>query len=100
MSFQARKTLKKRKMMRMNSEGICTQESRITHLETISAKRDDEIQMLNNSLTVLNKELSLIKTSLVALESTFSTIKWLMGLCIALFGGIFVFLITELIKLI
>ena len=84
----------------MGSEDYCSQESRITHLETISKKRDEEIASLNKSLGILNSEIMEMNRGLTKLESTFSSLRWLLTASIALFGGIFVFFVTELIKLI
>lgn len=84
----------------MDANGICTQESRITHLEAISQKRDEEIAMLNESLKELNSQMVSMSNSMAHLESTISSFKWWVTIWIALFGGVFVFLITELIKII
>ena len=79
---------------------ICTQESRITHLETISQKRDEEIAMLNESLKELNTQMIAMSSSMIELQSTISSFKWWVTVWIALFGAIFTFLIIELIKII
>lgn len=78
----------------------CTQESRITHLEAISQKRDEEIAMLNDSLRELNNQMLTMSNSMIHLESTISSFKWWVTVWIALFGAVFGFLITELIKMI
>ena len=78
----------------------CNQESRITRLEAISDKREEEINLLNESINQLTNEIVEMNKSLVGVESTFSSLKYMIGLAVALFGGIFVFLIVELIKLI
>lgn len=84
----------------MDNNGICTQESRITHLETISAKRDEEIAMLNDSLKELNAQMLAMSNSMVELQSTISSFKWWVTVWIALFGAVFTFLMVELIKMI
>ena len=84
----------------MDANGICTQESRITHLEAISQKRDEEIAMLNESLKELNLQMISMSKSMAHLESTISSFKWWVTIWIALFGGVFSFLIAELIKII
>lgn len=84
----------------MDSNGICTQESRITHLEAISQKRDEEIAMLNESLKELNAQMLAMSNSMVELQSTISSFKWWITVWIALFGAVFTFLMVELIKMI
>ena len=79
---------------------ICTQESRITALETISSKRDEEIAMLNDSLKELNSQMIAMSNSMVELQSTISSFKWWITVWIALFGAISTFLVIELIKII
>lgn len=84
----------------MNNNGICTQESRITHLEAISQKRDEEIAMLNDSLKELNIQVLQMSNSMVRLQSTISSFKWWITVWVALFGAVFTFLMVELIKII
>lgn len=78
----------------------CNQESRITRLEAISDKREEEINLLNESITKLTNEIVEMNKSLVGVESTFASLKYIISLAVAIFGGIFVFLTIELIKLI
>ncbi len=78
----------------------CTQEQRITHLETISKKRDEEIAMLNDALKELNNQMVQMSNNMARLDSTISSFKWWVTIWIALFGGIFGFLVAELIKMI
>lgn len=84
----------------MDNNNICTQESRITALETISQKRDEEIAMLNDSLKELNSQMIAMSNSMVELQSTISSFKWWITVWIALFGAISTFLVIELIKII
>lgn len=78
----------------------CRQESRITHLEAISQKRDEEISMLNDALKELNAQMVNMSNGMVHLESTISSFKWWVTVWVALFGSIFAFLVTELIKMV
>lgn len=78
----------------------CTQEQRITHLETISKKRDEEIAMLNDALKELNNQMVQMSNNMARLDSTISSFKWWVTIWIALFGGIFGFLVAELVKMI
>lgn len=94
------KNLKMMGKIWMDNNGICTQESRITHLEAISQKRDEEITMLNKSLKELNSQMLAMSTSMVHLESTIASFKWWVTVWVALFGAVFTFLVVELIKMI
>ena len=78
----------------------CKQESRITHLEAISQKRDEEITMLNEALKELNAQMVNMGNSMAHLESPISSFKWWVTVWVALFGSIFAFLVTELIKMV
>ena len=84
----------------MSNEKFCNQESRITRLEAISDKREEEISLLNESITQLTSEMIEMNKSLTGVEATFSSLKYVITVAIALFGGIFVFLTAELIKII
>ena len=84
----------------MDNNGICTQESRITHLEAISQKREDEIAMLTESLKELNTQMLQMSNSMVELQSTIASFKWWITVWVALFGAVFTFLLVELIKMI
>ena len=47
----------------------------------------------------LDSNLDKLCINVAEVNSILSTLKWILGLSIALFGGIFCFLVTELIKL-
>ena len=66
---------------------------KIEHIKETEDKFEKTLEKLDNTQDELSK-------SIASLNSTFNTLKWLIGVLIALFGGIGCFLITELIKLI
>lgn len=78
----------------------CVNEKRIAKLEekvkTIFFEQDkfnDTLQLINTTQVELLKEIT-------HLNSIINTLKWTLGILIAVFGGVFVFILSEIIKLI
>ena len=76
-------------MMTQHNILTCVNEDRIVTLETKANHRQHEINEFKKRIDKLDSNL----------DKLLSTLKWILGLSIALFGGIFCFLVTELIKL-
>lgn len=79
-------------MMTQHNTLTCVNEDRIVTLETKANHRQHEINEFK-------KRIDKLCINVAEVNSILSTLKWILGLSIALFGGIFCFLVTELIKL-
>lgn len=114
----------------MNKEhpDYCINESRLTAIETKMKHKRYELNDLNEKLTeqanhmanlvqevtrlatilqetqIARKEhgdkIDNLETQVTQLNATMNTLKWVITISIALFGGVIVFLITNLIQLI
>lgn len=78
---------------------FCYNEDRITTLETKANHRQHEISEFKNRIDKLDNNLDKLCVNVAEVTSVLSTLKWVLGISIALFGGIFGFLIMGLIKL-
>lgn len=78
---------------------FCYNEDRITTLETQANHRQHEISEFKNRINKLDSNLDKLCVNVAEVTSVLSTLKWVLGISIALFGGIFGFLIIGLIKL-
>lgn len=83
-----------------NCQHHCIHEERIARLEekvkTIffeQSKLDDTLELINRTQIELLQEIT-------HLNSIINTLKWTLGILIAVFGGVFVFILSEIIKLI
>lgn len=90
-------------MMRLhknNTNDKCYNEHRIIKLEHDIEQNKKTTTKHEQLLEDLNKNIQQLNEIMISTQATFQTIKWVLGIIVALFGGIFVFLITELIRLI
>lgn len=78
---------------------FCYNEDRITKLETKANHRQNEINEFKKKIDKLDSNLDNLCVNVAEVTSVLSTLKWVLGISIALFGGIFGFLIIGLIKL-
>lgn len=78
----------------------CYQEHRIIKLEHDIQLTKNTTEKHEQLLEELNKNIQTLNEIIISLKTTFNTLKWVLGIIVALFGGIFIFLITELIRLI
>lgn len=78
---------------------FCYNEDRIITLETKANHRQQELNEFKKKMGKLDSNLDKLCINVAEVNSILSTLKWILGLSIALFGGIFCFLVTELIKL-
>lgn len=86
-------------MMTQHNILTCVNEDRIVTLETKAKHRQHEINEFKKRMDKLDSNLDKLCINVAEVNSILSTLKWILGLSIALFGGIFCFLVTELIKL-
>lgn len=85
----------------------CVREEQFTNIENRLTSNEEQIKTifkqnnrLEQTLTKLDATQDKLAIEIAQLNTTFNILKWLVSILIALFGGIFIFLVTELIKLI
>lgn len=78
---------------------FCYNEDRITTLETKASHRQQELNEFKKKIDKLDSNLDKLCVNVTEVTSALSTLKWVLGISITLFGGIFGFLIIGLIKL-
>lgn len=85
----------------------CVREEQFTNIENRLTANEEQIKTifkqntrLEQTLTKLDATQDKLAIEIAELNNTFNILKWLVTILITLFGGISVFLVTELIKLI
>lgn len=84
----------------VHHDELCPQESRITVVEQQVATIFHNQDKIESTLEKLDKTQDKLAISIAELNRTFQVLKVISGILTALFGGIAVYLITELIKMI
>lgn len=83
-----------------NNHHYCIQEEKLARLEekikTIFLQQDK----LDETLELINRTQIELLQEITHLNSIINTLKWTLGILIAVFGGVFVFIVSEIIKLI
>lgn len=94
-------------MKEMTQHNNCVHEDQFIDLEKRVTSNEEQIKTifkqntrLEQTLTKLDATQDRLTVEIAELNNTFNILKWLVTILITLFGGIFVFLVTELIKLI
>ena len=77
----------------MNEERIARLEEKVKTIFLEQSKIDDTLDLINRTQIQLLQEIT-------HLNSIINTLKWTLGILIAVFGGVFVFILSEIIKLI
>lgn len=83
-----------------NTSHHCNKETEITRLEEKVKTLFIEHNKLNETLSNINKTQMELLTQITNLSSIINTLKWTLTIMIAIFGGLFVFILTEVIKII
>ena len=85
----------------------CIKTEQFTRIEKRLTSNEEKVKTifkhtdkLEETLKKLDCTQDKLAIEIAQLNNTFTILKWLVSILIALFGGIFVFLITELIKII
>lgn len=78
----------------------CIKEAEISRLEEKVKTLFLEHQKLNDTLDNLNKTQMELLTQITNLSSIINTLKWTLTVMVAIFGGLFVFIVSEIIKII
>lgn len=86
-------------MMTQHNTLTCLNEDRIVTLETKANHRQHEINEFKKRIDKLDSNLDKLCINVAEVNSILSTLKWVLGISIALFGGTFGFLLIGLIKL-
>lgn len=79
---------------------VCQKEAELTRLEERVRTLFSEYQKLNETLTLINQTQIELLTQITNLNSIIDTLKWTLTVMIAVFGGLFVFILSEVIKII
>ena len=83
-----------------HNQHYCIHEEKLARLEekikTIFLQQDK----LDETLELINRTQIELLQEITHLNSIINTLKWTMGILIAVFGGVFVFILSEIIKLI
>lgn len=77
----------------MNEERIARLEEKVKTIFLEQNKLDETLELINRTQIQLLQEIT-------HLNSIINTLKWTLGILIAVFGGVFVFILSEIIKLI
>lgn len=77
----------------INEERIARLEEKVKTIFLEQDKLDETLQLINRTQIELLQEIT-------RLNSIINTLKWTLGILIAVFGGVFVFILSEIIKLI
>jgi len=78
----------------------CQKQQEITRLEEKVKTLFAEHQKLNETLATLNETQVELLKQITNLSSIINTLKWTLTLMVAIFGGLFVFITSEIIKII
>lgn len=83
-----------------NCQQYCANEQRIAKLEEKVRSIFFEQDKFNETLHLINTTQVELLKEITHLNSIINTLKWTLGILIAVFGGVFVFILSEIIKLI
>ncbi len=83
-----------------SNKHYCIHEEKIGRLEERVKTIFVEQNKLNDTLELINRTQIELLQEITHLNSVIGTLKWTLGILIAIFGGVFVFILSEIIKLI
>lgn len=78
----------------------CIHEEKLARLEEKIKTIFLEQHKIDETLELINKTQIELLQEITHLNSIINTLKWTLGILIAVFGGVFVFILSEIIKLI
>ena len=84
----------------INDQHFCIHEERLARLEEKVKTIFAEQSKIATNLDLINKTQIQLLQEITHLNSVINTLKWTLGILIAIFGGVFVFILSEIIKLI
>ena len=83
-----------------HTQHYCIHEEKLARLEEKVKTIFLEQNKLNDTLELINRTQIELLQEITHLNSVINTLKWTLGVLIAVFGGVFVFISSEIIKLI
>ncbi len=83
-----------------NNHHICIHQAEIARLSEKVKTLFLEYDKLNETLTTINATQKELLIQITNLGSIINTLKWTITIMIAFFGGLFVFILSEVIKMI
>lgn len=81
----------------MEQSNHCVNEDRIVKLEASAEHRADQLKQFQKRLEKLDESIDRLCLNVAEVNSILSTLKWIIGISIALFGGIFTAIAVELL---
>lgn len=75
----------------------CLNEDRITKLEASAEHRVEQLQEFQRRIDKLDDSIDRLCLNVAEVNSILSTLKWIIGISIALFGGIFTAIAVEML---
>ena len=84
----------------ISDQHFCIHEERLARLEEKVKTIFVEQTKLDETLDLINRTQIQLLQEITHLNSIINTLKWTLGIMIAVFGGVFVFILSEIIKLI
>lgn len=84
----------------MKEQHECSQEARLALIEDRLNNKHKEISDLENKTQRIDENIIALRVEITELTSAMNSFKWVVGVGIALFGGVAVFILQEVIKMI
>ena len=84
----------------MKEQHDCNQEARLALIEDRLNNKHKEISNLETKTQRIDENLIALRVEITELTSAMNSFKWVVGVGIALFGGVAVFILQEIIKMI
>lgn len=84
----------------MKEQHDCNQEARLALIEDRLNNKHKEISNLETKTQRIDENLIALRVEITELTSAMNSFKWVVGVGIALFGGVAVFILQEVIKMI
>lgn len=88
------------KEINQHQQHYCIHEEKLARLEEKVKTIFLEQNKLDETLELINRTQIELLQEITHLNSIINTLKWTLGILIAVFGGVFVFILSEIIKLI
>ena len=77
----------------------CLNEDRISKLEVYTKEKENKLHSLEKNFKNLDNNLHELSIHLMQINTILSTLKWVIGIFIALFGGIICFMVKGVIHI-
>lgn len=84
-------------MKKQYNTNHCLNEDRITKLEASAEHRASQLKEFQRRIEKLDNSIDRLCLNVAEVNSILSTLKWIIGISIALFGGIFTAIAVEML---